>query len=118
MIATHTYPSGIKQVYTMLFDSLTFASPTVLRRTFLAAMDTYENSRMITPPLVDGSSYPGHVVRRGRRVIAEYQDSLGVPIKPDTFTVRNGSLVKYGPFGVACPTCMPVRPVEYVYEPR
>ena len=118
VIATHSYPSGIKQVYTMLFDSLTFSSPTVLRRTFLASMDTYEHSRMITPPLVDGSSYPGDVVRRGRRVIAAYRDTTGLPIKPDTFTVRNGSLVKYGPFGVGCPTCTPVRHVEYVYDPR
>ena len=115
VIATHTWPSGVQQVYTMVFDSLTFSSPTQLRRRFLASLNTYENARMITPPLEDGSSYPGMVVRRGNRLIVEYGEA-GSGIKPDTFTVRDGALVKQGPFGLACATCAPVRRVEYVYE--
>lgn len=118
VIAEHTYPSGVRQVYTMLFDSLTFVSPTVLRRSFRATMDTYANAQMITPPLEDGSTYPATVLRRGNRVIAEYQASQGPGIKPDTFTVRNGNLVKQGPFGVVCAGCAPARRVEYVYTPQ
>jgi hypothetical protein len=118
VVATHTYPSGVRQVYTMLFDSLAFTSPTALRRHIRAAVDSFEDSKPITPPLVSAYQYQGAVLRRGSRVIVEYANANGDLIKPDTFQLRGPDLVKRGPFGVSCAGCTPVRQVEYVYEPR
>lgn len=118
VIATHTYSSGVRQVYTMLFDSLAFTSPTALRRHFRAAVDSYEDAKPITPPLVSAYRYEGLVLRRGRRVIVEYANASGDPIKPDTFELRGTNLVKRGPFGLSCAGCTPVRQVDYLYEPR
>lgn len=117
VIADHTYPSGTRQVYMMAYDSLAFVSATALSRRFTTAVATLGPQGPITPIVQMRYQYEAQVLRRGRRVIVEYTGLSG-DIKPDTFEVRDGNLVKQGPFGVICNGCAPVRSVEYVYSPR
>ena len=116
VIADHRTPGGVRQLYTMLYDSLSFQSSTTLRRSLRAMMESFEAGVRL-PVVSTGHEYTGRVLRRGDRVIVEYQ-APGGAIKPDTFTLRDAKLVKMGPYGVACAECAPVRRVEYVYEPR
>jgi hypothetical protein len=117
VIAEITYPSGNHQIYTMVFDSLSFASETEARRSFMATVETLgPDGNPIVPPVLAGFSHTAVVTRRGNRLIVGYNTIN--PISPDTFTLKDGNLVKQGPYGVDCEVCEPVRRVEYVYEPR
>jgi hypothetical protein len=117
VIADYTYPSGTRQVYMMAYDSLAFVSATALTRRFTMFVATLGPNGPITPVIQMQYHYEAQVLRRGRRVIVEYT-GVSNDIKPDTFQVRDGNLVKLGPFGVSCGGCEPVRSVEYVYSPR
>lgn len=118
VIADQTTPLGVRQVYTMDFDSLSFVSATVARRRLQASVESIDPSGQPLPVVTSGYAYQGRVLRRRDRVIVEYEGPTGEPIRPDTFTLRASTLVKMGPFGTTCVTCSPVRRVEYVYEPR
>lgn len=117
VIADHRTQSGIQQLYTMVYDSLTFDSPTTMYRRLRAKVESRDTDGALLPLVTNGYVYSGRVSRRRDRVIVEYEGALA-PVRPDTFTLRNGSLVRMGPFGVACAGCAPVRQVEYVYTPR
>jgi hypothetical protein len=117
VIADQTTPLGVRQLYTMDFDSLSFLSATAARRRLQASVESIDPSGVPLPVVTSGYAYTGRVLRRGDRVIVEYQGPAGEPIRPDTFTLRAAALVKMGPFGTACATCGPVRRVEYVYRP-
>ncbi|HEY0015254.1 MAG TPA: hypothetical protein VGC13_03005 [Longimicrobium sp.] len=117
VIAEVTYPSGTHQIYTMVYDSLSFISEVEGRRSFLAVVETLgADGRPLTPPVLAGFAHTARVTRRRNRVIMAYRTNR--PTSPDTFTITRGNLVKQGPHGVTCDTCAPVRRVEYVYEPR
>jgi hypothetical protein len=118
VIADHQTPLGVRQLYTMDFDSLSFVSATTARRRLRASMESTDPAGAPLPVLASSYTYSGRVLRRGDRVIVEYEGSARDPVKPDTFMLRDAKLVKLGPFGLVCPTCAPVRRVEYVYEPR
>ena len=118
IIADQTTPLGVRQVYTMDFDTLSFVSATTARRRLQASVESIDPRGHPLPVVTSGYAYQGRVLRRRDRVIVEYQGIQGQVIKPDTFTLRAASLVKLGPFGTECTTCSPVRRVEYVYEPR
>lgn len=118
VIADQLTPKGVRQVYTMDFDSLSFVSSTRARRRLQASVESIDPSGAPLPVVTTGYAYFGQVLRRGDRVILEYESRTGDVIKPDTFTLRAANLVKQGPFGVTCEGCVPARRVEYVYEPR
>lgn len=118
VIADHRTPTGVRQVYSLLYDSLSFSSPTSARRALRAIVQSTDPSGVRIPVVESGHDYAGRVTRRGDRVILEYTTVSGSSVKPDTFRLRDASLVKFGPYGVACDVCTPVRRVEYVYEPR
>lgn len=118
VIADQLTPKGVRQVYTMDFDSLSFVSATRARRALRASVESIDPSGSPLPVVTSGYAYFGQVLRRRDRVILEYEGRAGEPIKPDTFTLRAANLVKMGPFGVTCEGCPPARRVEYVYEPR
>lgn len=118
VIADHQTPLGVRQLYTMDFDSLSFVSATRARRRLQASVESIDPAGTPLPVVASGYAYFGQVLRRGDRVIVEYQHRNGQPIRPDTFSLRENRLVKMGPFGMVCATCAPVRRVEYVYEPR
>lgn len=117
VLADHTTPSGVRQLYTMLYDSLSFESATVARRSLRAMAEASDPFGRMVPVAENGFQYSGRVVRRGERVIVEYQGLRGSTVKPDTFTLRGTTLVKMGPYGVECADCAPIRMVEYVYLP-
>jgi hypothetical protein len=117
VLADHTTPSGIRQLYTMLYDSLSFESATVARRSLRALAQASDPFGGLAPVAENGFQYSGRVVRRGERVIVEYDDVQGDEVKPDTFMLRGTTLVKMGPYGVVCAACAPLRSVEYVYLP-
>ncbi len=116
IIADQTTPMGVRQLYTMDFDSLSFVSATTARRRLQASVESIDPSGAPLPVVTSGYAYSGRVLRRGDHVIVEYQGRTGEPIRPDTFTLRAAALVKMGPYGTACATCSPVRRVEYVYR--
>lgn len=118
VIADHRTPGGVRQVYSVVYDSLAFQAPTSLRRVLRAAMESTDPAGARIPVVVTGHDYSGQFVRRGNRVIVQYIAASGGTVKPDTFQLREGSLVKMGPYGVACNGCTPVRRVEYVYAPQ
>lgn len=118
VIADHRTPGGVRQVYSLLYDSLSFQSPTSARRTLRAAVQSTDPTGLRIPVVEASHAYAGQVMRRGSRVIVEYTSLGGGTAKPDTFTLRDASLVKMGPYGVTCDGCTPVRRVEYVYAPR
>lgn len=118
VIADHRTPGGVRQVYSLLYDSLSFQSPTQVRRALRAIVQSTDPTGVRIPVVESGYDYAGRVVRRGDRVILEYTGSGGAAVKPDTFRLREAGLVKMGPYGVACDLCAPVRRVEYVYTPR
>lgn len=116
VIADVTYPSGTRQIYTMVYDSLSFSSEVEGRRSFLAVVETLgADGKPITPPVLAGFAHTAQVTRRRNQVVMAYRTNR--PTSPDTFTITRGNLVKQGPHGVTCDTCAPVRRVEYVYEP-
>lgn len=118
VIADHTYPSGTRQVYMLAYDSLRFDSPTSVSRRFLTSMATVDGAGNPLTPLVRlRYEFLGQVLRRGSQLVVEY-DAVNLEPNPDTFTLRDGKLVKQGPYGVTCDGCSPVRSVEYVYSPR
>jgi hypothetical protein len=116
VIGEFTHASGTRQIYTMVFDSLTFTSETSGRRSFMVVIETIGSEGSVVPPIWTPVSHATHVTRSGDQLVMEY--NTATPIKPDTFTVEGGNLVKQGPYGVICPTCAPLQRVEYVYEPR
>lgn len=118
VIADHVYASGLRQVYTLTYDSLRFTSDTAGARTFELAVDTFEGGVRVTPPLRSRFQYATEVSRRGGRVVLFYLTSTGTPLNPDTLAVRGDDLVRIGTYGVVCGECPPLRRVEYVYEPR
>jgi hypothetical protein len=115
VIADHTTGSGIRQLYTMVYDSLTFDSPTTMYRRLRATVESFDPQGTVLPLVTNGYLYSGQVLRRRNQVVVQYQGTT--PVKPDTFTLFNGNLVKMGPYGVSCAGCTPVRQVEYVYTP-
>ncbi|HST60142.1 MAG TPA: hypothetical protein VLK84_15660 [Longimicrobium sp.] len=117
IIADERTPLGVRQLYTMDFDSVSFLSATTARRRLQASVESIDPSGAPLPVVTSGYAYTGRVLRRRDRVIVEYESRTGEPIRPDTFTLRAATLVKMGPFGTACSTCPPVRRVEYVYQP-
>jgi hypothetical protein len=118
VFADHTYPSGTRQIYIMAHDSLRFVSATELSRRFTTVMVTLDsNGTIITPNVIVQYHYAAQALRRGNRIIVEYQ-APNANVKPDTFQLRDGNLVRHGPFGASCADCAPVRHVEYVYGPR
>jgi hypothetical protein len=117
VLADHTTPSGVRQLYTMLYDSLSFESATVARRSLRGLAQSSDAFGQMVPVAENGFQYSGRVLRRGERVIVEYQGLQGSTVKPDTFTLRGTTLVKMGPYGVVCAACAPLRMVEYVYLP-
>jgi hypothetical protein len=118
VIADHRTPGGVRQVYSLLYDSLSFQSPTSARRALRAIVQSTDPTGARIPVVESGHDYSGRVVRRGDRVILEYKGIGATTIKPDTFHLRDANLVKMGPYGIACDVCTPVRRVEYVYAPR
>jgi hypothetical protein len=118
VIADHRTPGGVRQVYSLLYDSISFQSPTSLRRALRAVVQSTDPTGARIPVVESGHDYSGRVTRRGSRVIVEYTTTGGGTVKPDTFRLRDASLVKMGPYGVSCTGCTPVRRVEYVYAPR
>jgi hypothetical protein len=117
VIADHTTPGGVRQLYTMLYDSLSFASSNVVRRSLRAMVEASDPLGGLSPVAENAFQLSGRVLRRGERVILEYQNVRGSAVKPDTFAFRGTTLVKMGPYGVECGDCAPVRMVEYVYVP-
>jgi hypothetical protein len=99
----------------MVYDSLTFDSPTTMYRRLRATVESFDPQGTVLPLVTNGYLYSGQVLRRRNQVVVQYQGTT--PVKPDTFTLFNGNLVKMGPYGVSCAGCTPVRQVEYVYTP-
>lgn len=117
VIGEYTHASGTRQVYTMLYDSLTFGSETRGRRSFMVAVETLAaDGTPVVGAILTPVSHMASVTRRGDRVILNYETSS--PIRPDTLAFAEANLVKQGPHGVLCTGCEPIRRVEYVYEPR
>jgi hypothetical protein len=117
VLADHTTPGGVRQLYTMLYDSLSFESRTMARRSLRAMVEATDPLGALVPVAENGFRYNGRVNQRGDRVIVEYENVKGSAVKPDTFTFRGSTLVKMGPYGVVCADCAAVRMVEYVYVP-
>ena len=116
VIGEHRFSSGTRQVYTLLYDSLTFTSATAGRRSFRVMVESLGATGPLVPPVFTAIAHSAAVTRRGNRVILNYATSN--PIPPDTFELAGPTLVKQGPFGVQCATCAPLQRVEYVYEAR
>ncbi|HEU0301461.1 MAG TPA: hypothetical protein VFR37_18525 [Longimicrobium sp.] len=116
VIGEHLFASGTRQVYTLMYDSLTFTSETQGRRSFRVMVETLDANGPIVPPVFSSVAHGTTVLRQDDRVILSYMTTT--PIPPDTFELSYTMLVKQGPFGVQCPTCEPLRRVQYVYEPR
>lgn len=116
VIGEHQFASGTRQIYTLLYDSLTFTSETQGRRSFRVMVETRDATGPIVPAVFSSISHGATITRRGSRVILGYNTSS--PIAPDTFELAGSTLVKQGPFGVQCATCAPLRRVQYVYEAR
>ena len=116
VIARHTLPSGLVQVYTLAFDTLRFTSEAGGSRHFELRVDTFQGGAPATPPVITPFIYQTSVLRRRNQLVVEYSGQPGSPLRPDTFTVREGSLVRQGTYGVVCPVCPPVRRVEYLYR--
>jgi hypothetical protein len=118
VIADHTYPSGTRQVYMVEHDSLVFTSATTMDRRLTTAVATLgPDGAPITGVLQLRYEFRGQALRRGKRLIVNYAPAQ-VPLSPDTFRLRDGNLVRQGPYGVSCDGCAPSRSVEYVYGPR
>lgn len=117
VIGEHTYPSGTHQLYTLEYDSIQINSETQAQRIFKLTVYTKSHDGVFVPPLSTRVEHSASITRRRDRVIFEYDQSAAT-IKADTLTLRNGNLVKQGPFGVSCQACNPIRRVDYVYEPR
>jgi hypothetical protein len=116
IIGEHQFTSGTRQIYTLLYDSLTFTSETQGRRSFRVMVETLDAEGAVVLPVFASIAHGATITRSGGRVILSYATSN--PIPPDTFELDGPTLVKQGPFGVQCPTCAPLRRVEYVYEAR
>ena len=116
VIARYTLPSGLVQVYTLAFDTLHFTSDAGGSRHFELRVDTFQGATPATPPVLTPFTYQTSVLRRGDQLIVEYSGLAGSPLRPDTFTVRQGSLVRKGTYGVVCDVCPPVRRVDYLYR--
>jgi hypothetical protein len=118
LIGEHTFEGGERQTYTIAYDVLRFTSDTAGSRRFELRVDTYRGTVALQPPLSTRFEYATEVSRRGSRVIVGYLSPTGTQLRPDTFTVREGALVRRGSFGVVCDGCPPPRRVEYRYEAR
>lgn len=118
VIADYTYPSGTRQVWLMTYDTLAIRSDTDGRRSFLMTMFTASFDGATVPPLLTRFKRDAQVSRTGDRVVFDYYEQSGSPFKPDTLYLRDGKLVKQGPYGVSCADCPPPAQVEYIYEPR
>lgn len=117
IIGEFTHPSGTRQVYTMVYDSLTFGADGQGRRSFMMAMETLgTDGEPIVGAILTPVAHNTGVTRRRGKVILEYDTHPA--IRADTFTINGANLVKQGPHGVSCEACAPMRRVEYVYEPR
>lgn len=117
VLAEYTYPTGTRQLWLMVYDSLTIASGTEGRRSYEMVMLTYTSDGASVAPVTTPVSRSAEISRRGDRLIFQYDQSSS-PIKADTMFLREGKLVKQGPYGVSCTDCTPPSQVEYVYEPR
>lgn len=117
VIGEHTYASGTYQVYTMAYDSITLGAGAQARRSYMLVMFTRAHDGASVAPVAIPVARDARVIRRGERVIFEYDQILS-RTKADTFTLRGTSLVKQGPYGVVCNGCPPVQQVEYVYVPN
>lgn len=117
VLAEHTYPSGTRQLWLMVYDSLTIRSNTEGRRHYEMVMLTTTSDGASVAPVTTPVSRSAQITRRGERLIFEYDQSSS-RIKSDTMFLRDGKLVKQGPFGVSCTDCTPPAQVEYIYEPR
>lgn len=118
ILARHTYPSGTRQVWVVTYDTLRIQSNTQGQRNYEVLMVTESFDGATVAPVVTPISRSARLVRRGDRVIFEYDQSSS-RTRPDTMFLReDGALVMQGPFGVSCADCPPPPRVEYVYEPR
>ncbi|HEX6368250.1 MAG TPA: hypothetical protein VF006_04925 [Longimicrobium sp.] len=117
VLAEHTYPSGTRQLWLMVYDSITIRSDTEGRRAYEMVMLTYAHDDVSVAPVTTPVARAARITRRGDQLIFDYDQSSS-PIKADTMTLRGGNLIKQGPFGVSCTACTPPARVEYVYEPR
>jgi hypothetical protein len=118
ILADHTYPSGTRAVWVVTYDTIRISSSTEGLRKYEVLMVTEAVDGVTVAPVLTPISRKAYITRRGERLIFEY-DQTGSPIKPDTMVLRDGNLIKQGPFGVSCGTnCAPPPRVEYVYEPR
>lgn len=117
VLGEHTLPSGTHQLYFMAYDTLQFPSPDRGRRSFAVVVYTRAHDGVSVMPLMTTVVRSTSVTRRGNRIVVTYDPSAS-PMKPDTFDLRGGKLVKLGPYGVICDGCAATTRVEYVYEPR
>lgn len=117
VLAQYTYPSGTRQLWLMVYDSITITSDTEGRRSYEMVMLTDSHDGASVAPVTTPVSRLARITRRGERLIFDYDQSSS-RIKPDTMVLANGKLIKQGPYGVSCTDCEPPAKVEYVYEPR
>ena len=118
ILADHTYPSGTRAVWVVMYDSIRISSNTEGQRKYEVLMLTEAVDGATVAPVITPISRKAFISRRGERLIFEY-DQTGSRIKSDTMVLRDGNLIKQGPFGVSCGTdCAPPPRVEYIYEPR
>ncbi len=118
VIADHTLPSGTRQVYTLLYDTLHFPTDTAGRRVFELSVESFQGAARITPPLRTRFDYRTRIARRGDRVVLAYESATATALSPDTFRLRGDGLVRLGSVGVVCGGCPAPRRVEFVYEGR
>jgi hypothetical protein len=118
ILADYTYPSGTRAVWVVLYDSIHITSTNEGQRKYEVLMVTEAVDGATVAPVLTPISRRASITRRGERLIFDY-DQTGSRIKADTMVLREGALVKQGPFGVSCgENCAPPPRVEYVYEPR
>lgn len=117
LLAEYTYPSGTRVVWLVMFDSVRINSDTRGHRKYEVLMLTESFDGASVAPVLTPISRSAFITRRGDRLVFDY-DQTGSPIRSDTMFLRNGNLVKQGPFGVSCTDCTPPARVEYIYEPR
>ncbi|HEX5872907.1 MAG TPA: hypothetical protein VFY65_20890 [Longimicrobium sp.] len=117
VLAEYTYPSGTRQLWLMVYDSVTISSDTEGRRSYEMVMLTYAHDNVSVAPVTTPVSKSARITRRGERLIFEYDQSSS-RIKADTMVLVDGKLIKQGPYGVSCTDCVAPAKVEYVYEPR
>jgi hypothetical protein len=118
ILAEHTYPSGTRAVWVVIYDSIRISSNTAGQRKYEVLMVTESFDGATVAPVITPISRKANITRRGERLIFDY-DQTGSRIRSDTMVLREGNLVKQGPFGVSCgDNCTPPPRVEYIYEPR